>query len=170
MPDCSRCKRLRLPCKASDRSSSCQSCLRANASSCDVFGLPTSTLQFILNEKRRLDREKKDTLSQLNSAASKLLRLEVQSRALEERAEKAFSLEAELLEEEESQARGSESLGAGLVASSEGSFDFTGFPSLSDAEIAAIGLDPAFLAGLGSAGGTAGASPGSSGAQAPPTS
>ncbi|KAK4185409.1 hypothetical protein QBC35DRAFT_16085 [Podospora australis] len=95
MPDCSRCLRLHLsPCKAADRSTSCQNCLRANVASCDVFGVPTAELRALMDEKRRLDRRKEEVLSEL-------LRLEKQSRALEGRAEKALSREISLMEEDE---------------------------------------------------------------------
>ena len=55
IPDYSRYKRLYLPYKASDRSSSYRNYLKVNASSYDIFGLPSSTFRSILNEKRRLD-------------------------------------------------------------------------------------------------------------------
>ena len=125
----------------------------------------TSVLRTILNEKRRLDQEKKDTLS-------KLLRLEVQSRALEERAEKAFSREVEVLEDEERQAAialGFPTLG-GDPPSSSGVVDTTGFPPWSDADWAALELDPALLADPGSVGGTAPSAQGSSGSREVPTS
>lgn len=159
MPACSRCTRLSLSCKASDRGSSCDSCLKANASPCDVFGAPISVLRSILDEKRRLDREKRDTMS-------KLLRLEAQSRALEGRAVEAFSREIALLEEE-SRASVPESSSAGLVLPAAGSPDLTG---LSDVDWSAFGFDlvPAVDPGFG--GGTAGASPGNSGSQEVPTS
>jgi hypothetical protein len=159
MTDCSRCKRLSLECKVSDRSVSCSSCLRAGVSPCDAFGLPTSTLRVILEEKRRLDREKRETLA-------KLLRLEAQSRALEGRAEAAFTREVEVLEAEEREAS---AVPASEPPAPEGVNADVWFPSF---DVDWANLDPSLLvqAGQDFAGGTAGASPGSSGTQTAPTS
>ncbi|KAK4181959.1 hypothetical protein QBC35DRAFT_238771 [Podospora australis] len=149
MPDCTRCLRLKLsPCKAADSSLSCNNCRRASVPSCDVFGVPTSEIQVLLREKRRLDREKQETLS-------KLLRLEVQSRALEGRAERALSREVALIEEEESVE----------VPPTDSSGDSSGGALPSDWALnpSAPGwvVDPSLLGDLGSVDGTAGASQGS---------
>ncbi|KAK4221428.1 hypothetical protein QBC38DRAFT_129685 [Podospora fimiseda] len=157
--DCSRCLRLRLSdCKATARSGSCQNCLKANVS-CNIFGEPEAVLRNILKEKRRLDQEKKETFS-------KLLRLEAQSRALEAKADEAFGREIALLQEEEAEEEAESStvtrepefpISGGdhnqLSFGDVGNLDFSGDDWSS--------LDPGLLSqvGLGSAGGTAGASP-----------
>lgn len=168
--DCSRCKRLRLSdCKAADRSLSCQNCLGAGASGCNIFGEPTSVLQGILEEKRRLDQEKKETLS-------KLLRLEAQSRALEAKAGEAFGREMALLREEEGAAEPSiASLGAGFPISGGDhpplSFgDADSLDWLGGADWSALDPGPVDQVGPGFVGETAGVSPDSSGSQQVPTS
>jgi len=186
--DCSRCKRLRLPdCKAADRSSSCQHCLKAGrSSSCNILGDPQSVIQGILDEKRRLDREREATISKLLEAAAaqkeataKLARLEIQSRALEGKAEDAFLREATLLREQEAEECAESSgvtQGAGFPASEGDHFpssvgDVGNLDWASSANVDWSVVDPDLLAqvGLGSVGGTAGASPGSPGNRQVPT-
>jgi len=171
--DCSRCKRLKLTdCKAADRSLSCQHCLEAGAKSCNIYGEPSSVLRGILAEKRRLDQEKEETLS-------KLLRLEAQSRALELKAGEAFSREYALLREEEA---GEPAEAAASTVTRESEFpvaevdrsplSFGDADNLDFSGVDWSSLDPNLLSqvGLGSAGGTAGASPDSPGNRQVPTS
>jgi hypothetical protein len=86
MPKCSRCLEKGLDCTATGSSKRCGPCNRANCSSCDVWGIDPATFRSFISEKEQLDREKQETLA-------KLLRLESQSRSLEERVKQAMSRE-----------------------------------------------------------------------------
>ncbi|KAM7189938.1 hypothetical protein V8F33_009740, partial [Rhypophila sp. PSN 637] len=91
---CSRCRRLDLVCKTASRSESCGQCVSACHTGCNVHGNDPSQLRAVLEEKKRLDQEKQETLA-------KLLRLEAQERRLTSRAEELFGHEIDILQEEE---------------------------------------------------------------------
>lgn len=157
MPDCSFCKANKLECLASDSSNRCLPCVQFNRPRCDVHGVdctvsPPSAcpigvdarlVRGFVERKKRLDKEKQETLS-------KLLRLERQSRALEEEAARAYRRESELLAEEEentaaSLAPAATSSGSPVLLS-EGSADlFAGFDWLQGP---LPEVDPDFVGGI----------------------
>ena len=108
MPRCSYCRDKKLPCLVSDRSRKCGSCLRVNRSSCDVHGIEDSTFRSFAAERDKLDAERAAALEQLNQAAAKLSRLDIQTRAFQERVSQVVANEssavAELVAEEDSAA------------------------------------------------------------------
>lgn len=91
--------RLSLECKVASKSESCGQCVMVEGkvySSYNVHGNGPSVLQGILDEKKRLDAEERDTLG-------KLLRLKDQRKALLRRADEVFSYELVILDKEEGQ-------------------------------------------------------------------
>ncbi|KAK4205976.1 hypothetical protein QBC37DRAFT_462379 [Rhypophila decipiens] len=161
---CSRCKRLGLVCKTASKSESCGQCVSAGYSGCNVHGNDPSRLRAVLEEKQRLDQEERDTLA-------KLLRLKDQQKRLALQADELFGHEIDILQEEER----SSIPGAGSLASEGGPLQSSSVVVDSPDWLAGVDwstIDPNLLGqvGRGSGGGTAGASPGSSGAREVPTS
>ncbi|KAK4095688.1 hypothetical protein N658DRAFT_511854 [Parathielavia hyrcaniae] len=169
MPSCTYCHEKKLECVAHERYARCLPCAKAGRSNCDVHGVD---LRPFIKEKERLDAAKKALLEELFQKQSKLMRLEQQSRALEERAIAAFRRESRLLDEEEKEersaaARSTEAPPTSTSAPSEppSADPYAGYDWLSDptVDLGCVGVGPSFLADQGSSGGTPPVSQGSGG-------
>lgn len=137
------------------------------------------------SQHAKLESELEEVESAMEAMATKAQRLRRQKRMWYEKMSRAISRGIDSMEELEELERAEAAVPPSSVPGSldaevdslfpPGAFDAAGFSALSAADWAAQGLDPALLdptllADPGSVGGTAGASPGSSGTREVPTS
>lgn len=187
---CSYCEKRGFPCESSpSEPSRCSECVRNSQARCDAQGVSPAQLRKIASQYAKLESELEEVESELEEVesameamAAKAQRLRRQKRMWYEKMSRAISRGIDSIEELEraEAAVPPSSVPGSLDAEVDslfppGAFDAAGFPALSAADWAAQGLDPALLdptllADPGSVGGTAGASPGSSGTREVPTS